>query len=118
MWVCKKCNEKLEDNFDSCWKCYEFSEENEKYIKEEKEIKRIKRIKGKEKRKNIQRRTLRKFICVFLSCITNLLILALLFYLGLERFVNGFVASVMFLAGYQGFKSMFDFNDKKYIIKD
>lgn len=21
MWVCEKCNEELEDNFDTCWKC-------------------------------------------------------------------------------------------------
>ena len=23
MWVCKKCNEKIDDNFDSCWNCTE-----------------------------------------------------------------------------------------------
>jgi len=21
MWICKKCNEEIEDNFDSCWNC-------------------------------------------------------------------------------------------------
>ena len=22
MWTCKKCNEKIEDNFDECWNCF------------------------------------------------------------------------------------------------
>lgn len=26
MWTCKKCNEEIEDGFDSCWKCYDDSE--------------------------------------------------------------------------------------------
>lgn len=26
MWVCKKCNEKIGDNFDSCWNCTEESD--------------------------------------------------------------------------------------------
>ena len=34
MWVCKNCNEKLEDSFDSCWNCGR--KEGETSIKEEK----------------------------------------------------------------------------------
>jgi hypothetical protein len=28
MWICKKCGETLEDNFDSCWKCSTPKNEN------------------------------------------------------------------------------------------
>ena len=27
MWICKKCNEENEDNFDTCYKCQTYSEE-------------------------------------------------------------------------------------------
>jgi hypothetical protein len=26
MWICKKCNEEIEDSFDACWKCQNFLE--------------------------------------------------------------------------------------------
>jgi hypothetical protein len=28
MWICEKCKEENEDNFDTCWKCYKGSEQD------------------------------------------------------------------------------------------
>jgi hypothetical protein len=33
MWICKKCNEEIEDNFDSCWNCTKESDIVEEYVK-------------------------------------------------------------------------------------
>lgn len=42
MWICEKCNEENEDNFDTCWSCLTFfeervieSKEHQQKIKEE-----------------------------------------------------------------------------------
>ncbi|MBT7815831.1 MAG: hypothetical protein HN566_03720 [Polaribacter sp.] len=29
MWICEKCNEEIEDNFDSCWNCIKESDVKE-----------------------------------------------------------------------------------------
>ena len=41
MWVCKKCNEDIDDNFDSCWNCTDatmIEKEVEKEVGKEKEV--------------------------------------------------------------------------------
>ena len=54
MWVCKKCNEENEDNFDSCWKCQTFSEKGaEKSIDHQKQVE----AKWKEKEKSKETET-------------------------------------------------------------
>ena len=57
MWRCKKCNEEIEDNFDSCWNCTKESDIEDLYIaptidslfeienqKREKDFKKLKKI--------------------------------------------------------------------------
>jgi hypothetical protein len=58
MWVCKKCGEENEDNFDTCYKCLNFSEEGASksvdYQKKlEKENQKVKKEKPKKKKGNI-----------------------------------------------------------------
>ena len=45
MWICKKCNEENEDNFDTCYKCQTYSEvgalkskNNQQELEKEKEV--------------------------------------------------------------------------------
>ena len=50
MWTCKKCNEKIEDNFDECWNC--FSDDNPLEINTDKSIDSIKTSTGATKSNN------------------------------------------------------------------
>ena len=41
MWTCKKCNEEIDDNFDSCWNCTNatmIEKEVEESVEKEKQI--------------------------------------------------------------------------------
>ena len=43
MWICKKCNEEIEDSFDACWNCTTIIEVEESLSKKEKELEKIKK---------------------------------------------------------------------------
>jgi len=56
MWICEKCNEELEDNFDTCWKCYDGSERQKEDLEVEKKVEeKIEIEKVEEKRKKDER---------------------------------------------------------------
>ena len=109
MWNCKKCNEVLEDNFDTCYKCYESSDDHQKYLDDEKKENEKKKNINKKERLNFFKNFLNSFRSVILALVITFIISAILFFIGVRD--NGLIFCVMFMSAYYGFKT--DFRTKK-----
>jgi hypothetical protein len=99
MWICQKCNEKIEDEFDTCWNC--LKHKDEPFNKEEDALNKAKeeeleRIKKEKESKQLKGLSLRQYcLIIFLSI--------LFFVPEFREFLFNIAGTESFISGVVGF---------------
>lgn len=103
MWICKKCNEELEDEFDSCWNCSDISEE-ELVLDNLKEEKKIRKQEVK---------TISNNILALILAFVSVFFVSYMIFSSSGEMPHVMVVCVMLVAAYGGFKAGFENKNKE-----